>query len=161
MIDRIKSLLAVKNLTSSQFANEIGVQRSGISHILSGRNKPSLDFILKILDHFPEINEVWLLKGEGEMYKGNSPQELLEKGDVAESSVVNEEIKPDYSMNTEGKVDEQDTVNADNHAETVSSQKTQSKNMLDEVLAGLKSDKIVKLITVYEDNTFDIFIPRK
>lgn len=68
MIKRIKSLISVKNLTASQFADLLGVQRSNISHILSGRNKPSLDFILKINEHFPTVSNEWLLKGQGEMF---------------------------------------------------------------------------------------------
>ncbi len=61
MIKRIKSLISVKNLTASQFADLLGVQRSNISHILSGRNKPSLDFILKVSEHFPAVSLEWLI----------------------------------------------------------------------------------------------------
>ena len=57
-----------QNLTSSQFADKLGVQRSGMSHILSGRNKPSLDFVLKVLAGFPDLNPQWLLQGKGKMY---------------------------------------------------------------------------------------------
>ncbi len=64
MISRIQEIMQEKNLSPSQFAEEIGVQRSGISHILSGRNKPSLEFILKILNRFPEVNSAWLLFGK-------------------------------------------------------------------------------------------------
>ena len=67
MTDRISLLLKARNITASQFADEIGVQRSSISHVLSGRNKPSLDFIQKILKRFPEINPDWLLFGKGPM----------------------------------------------------------------------------------------------
>lgn len=54
-------------LSASEFADEIGVQRSNISHILSGRNKPSLDFIIKIKDRFPEIQWEWIIEGKGDM----------------------------------------------------------------------------------------------
>lgn len=67
MIDRITLLLKTRNISASQFADEIGVQRSSISHVLSGRNKPSLDFIQKILVRYPEINPDWLLFGKGSM----------------------------------------------------------------------------------------------
>jgi len=69
MIKRIKSLISVKNLSPSQFADQLGVQRSSISHILSGRNKPSLDFVLKIVEVYPGVSLNWLLKGEGEMFE--------------------------------------------------------------------------------------------
>lgn len=68
MVNRIKLLLSAKNLTARQFAEEIGVQPSGMSHILSGRNNPSLDFILKVVNRYPEIDINWLLHGRGEMY---------------------------------------------------------------------------------------------
>ena len=53
-------------LSASAFADKIGVQRSSISHLLSGRNKPSLDFVLKIVKEFKEIELYWLLNGKGE-----------------------------------------------------------------------------------------------
>jgi len=64
-------ILKTKNISSSQLADEIGVQRSNISHILSGRNKPSLEFIKKILDRYKDINMEWLINGKGAMQKEN------------------------------------------------------------------------------------------
>ena len=69
MQDRLLKLLRHFGFTATRFADEIGVQRSGISHILSGRNHPSHDFILKIMKRFPEINLDWLLLGKGDMLK--------------------------------------------------------------------------------------------
>ncbi|WKS94559.1 helix-turn-helix domain-containing protein [Riemerella columbina] len=65
--DRISEIIKYSELTASDFADEIDVQRSSISHITSGRNKPSLDFIVKIKNRFPEIAWDWLINGEGEM----------------------------------------------------------------------------------------------
>jgi transcriptional regulator with XRE-family HTH domain len=67
--DRIKQIIDSENLTYSKFADIIGVQRSGISHILSGRNNPSLDVIQKILESFNFIHTDWLIFGKGEMVK--------------------------------------------------------------------------------------------
>jgi len=67
--ERIKKILEHHKLTASLFADRIGVQRSSISHILSGRNKPSLDFILKITAEFPEVDIYWLLNGKGSFPK--------------------------------------------------------------------------------------------
>lgn len=69
MKDRILEFLRKENKTSAQFAEEIGVQPSGISHILSGRNKPSLDFVLKMLEKYQFLSTDWLLFGKGNMYK--------------------------------------------------------------------------------------------
>ena len=63
LIDRIKKIISDNQLTNSSFADKIGVPRSSISHILSGRNNPSLDLIIKILQSFPEINADFLLTG--------------------------------------------------------------------------------------------------
>lgn len=68
MVDRINLLLQAKNITSRQFAEEIGIQPSGMSHILSGRNNPSLDFVMKVIRRWPEINISWLMFGKGEMF---------------------------------------------------------------------------------------------
>jgi transcriptional regulator with XRE-family HTH domain len=77
MKDRILDFLKAENKSSSQFAEEIGVQPSGISHIISGRNKPSLDFILKMLEKYPFLSTEWLLFGKGDMYRDQSMQELF------------------------------------------------------------------------------------
>lgn len=69
MKERIQRILQDKHLTSAKLADMIQVQRSSISHILSGRNKPSMDFMEKILTNFPEISGDWLITGEGAMYK--------------------------------------------------------------------------------------------
>ena len=66
MFERILELLKEKNLTPAQFADAIGIQRSGMSHLISGRNKPSLEFILKVLKRFPDVKADYLLYGANE-----------------------------------------------------------------------------------------------
>ncbi|MFS4455534.1 helix-turn-helix transcriptional regulator [Maribacter sp. 2304DJ31-5] len=66
IIKRIERILAHYELSAANFADKIGVQRSGISHLLKRRNKPSLEFVLKTIDGFPEIDLYWLLYGKGE-----------------------------------------------------------------------------------------------
>lgn len=65
-IKRLQKIMDFYGESASSFAEKIGVQRSSISHILSGRNKPSLDFILKILSAYPEVDLYWLFNGKGE-----------------------------------------------------------------------------------------------
>lgn len=72
--ERISKVIEYSGLTSSEFADEIDVQRSSISHVTSGRNKPSLEFIIKIKSRFPEILWDWLVTGEGEMLKSELPE---------------------------------------------------------------------------------------
>lgn len=62
---RLEKVIKFNNETAASFAEKIGVQRSSISHILSGRNKPSLDFVLKVLSAYPEVELYWLLNGKG------------------------------------------------------------------------------------------------
>lgn len=69
MKDRISLLIKAKNLTAAQFADEIGVQKSSISHILSGRNNASLDFIQKILLCYPDVSMEWILFGKGPIFR--------------------------------------------------------------------------------------------
>jgi len=69
MKDRIQRIMAKEGIQPTRFAEMVGVQRSSISHILSGRNKPSFDMIQGILKSFPKISADWLLLGKGEMYR--------------------------------------------------------------------------------------------
>lgn len=71
--DRLKMILDHYQLTASAFADSIEVGRSSISHILSGRNKPSLDFILKVLHAYPNIDLYWLMNGKGTFLKSTEP----------------------------------------------------------------------------------------
>ena len=61
---RLLEILETNNLSASQFAEKIGVQRSSVSHILSGRNKPSLDFIIKTSSVFTDVSLNWLIHGK-------------------------------------------------------------------------------------------------
>lgn len=76
-IKRLEFILDYYSLTASGFADKIGVQRSSLSHLLSGRNKPSLDFILKILEFFPEIDLYWILNGQGNFLKMKNENNAL------------------------------------------------------------------------------------
>lgn len=62
--DRIRLIMKSGSLTASEFADKIGVKRSNLSHVLSGRNKPSLDFLEKVINAFPKVNAAWLVTGE-------------------------------------------------------------------------------------------------
>ncbi|MBO0323304.1 helix-turn-helix transcriptional regulator [Muricauda sp. CAU 1633] len=66
IVTRIKTIIDHYALSVSAFADTIGVQRSSISHLLNGRNKPSLDFVLKLVEAYPEVDLYWLLQGKGE-----------------------------------------------------------------------------------------------
>ncbi len=65
--DRIKMLMEKENMTSGAFAESIGIQQSTLSHILNGRNKPSLDVIMKVHQKYSSIDLEWLLYGNGNL----------------------------------------------------------------------------------------------
>ena len=69
MIDRIKQVIDYSQLSSSAFADTIGISRSGLTHLLTGRNQPSLDVARKILAKFPEVSTEWLIMGMGDMLR--------------------------------------------------------------------------------------------
>lgn len=69
MNNRLQQFLELENITPARLADTLGVQRSGLSHILSGRNKPGYEFITKLLTKYPHINSEWLLIGKGKPYK--------------------------------------------------------------------------------------------
>ena len=77
MKDRIFLLIETKELTFGKFADEIGVERSTMSHIKSDRSKPSLDMAQKVLARYPEVSAEWLILGRGPMFRQtNDSQEL-------------------------------------------------------------------------------------
>ncbi|WP_460218991.1 helix-turn-helix domain-containing protein [Psychroserpens sp. MEBiC05023] len=83
-IKRLQKVIDFYGESASSFAEKIGVQRSSISHILSGRNKPSLDFVLKVLSSFPEVELYWLMNG-----KGNFPSQKSNTSNVLISEAQN------------------------------------------------------------------------
>ncbi len=130
MQDQIQEILAKERLSSSQFADKIGVQRSSVSHVLSGRNKPGFDFIQKILAAFPEINGDWLITGSGDIYKKKTPS-----GDLFEAK---NEIQ---SLDNELKIEEKPI--------TMNIKKPEK-----EGTKLLKKREIERVIVFYSDRTF-------
>ena len=143
MKDRILEFLKRENKTSAQFAEDIHVQPSGISHIISGRNKPSLDFVIKMLEKYPFLSTEWLIFGKGAMYKEPKMGDLFagidliqsaKRGEIPSGKVEKE--PPDNSQQS----DIHETLSEKNHP--VHSQ-------------------AVKIVWFYDDNSFEEFYPAK
>ena len=103
-IKRLEIILDYYSLNASSFADKIGVQRSSLSHLLSGRNKPSLDFILKILEVFPDVDLYWILNGKGNFPKSENgvPTVLeIEKKSSSLPIVENTNSEPDLFSTVE------------------------------------------------------------
>ncbi len=76
---RLKQIISHTGITSAEFSENLKVQKSSISHLLSGRNKPSFDFISKLNEKYPEINLRWFITGKGNMLQAEIRQESKEK----------------------------------------------------------------------------------
>ncbi|BAO77469.1 helix-turn-helix domain-containing protein [Winogradskyella sp. PG-2] len=91
---RLQKVIDFYSETASSFAEKIGVQRSSISHILSGRNKPSLDFVMKVLHSYPEVELYWLMNGKGtfpsEVKLSKSPNSNFTKPTIDEKINLSE-----------------------------------------------------------------------
>jgi plasmid maintenance system antidote protein VapI len=102
MKERLLQFLNTYQITSTRLADQIGVQRSSISHILSGRNKPSYDFIYKFLQHYPEIDPRWLIMGEGKMYQkrqqASIPFDQENPASTSRESDINPAVAPQDTM---------------------------------------------------------------
>ena len=145
MRERLLEFLKRENKSSAQLAEEIGVQASGISHILSGRNNPSLDFVLKMLGKYQFISTDWLLFGRGSMYPETKMQSLFDYDnmDTRESEQMQGKTESGNSI-----IDYQDVKKGNTNKESVTP------------LTGSDSD-VVKIVWFYENNSFEEFFPRK
>ena len=143
MKDRIIKLLANEGLSASKFADIIGVQRSSMSHILSGRNNPSLDFIQKIMRSFPQISGDWLISGSGEMHKNHEAASLFQE------VIKDEEPAPYYSPQPPKL-----------KKEPVEAPQPKADQMPDlDMTAFLSGKKIEKVVVFYSDKTFKEYNP--
>jgi predicted transcriptional regulator len=134
-IKRLEIILDYYNLNASSFADKIGVQRSSLSHLLSGRNKPSLDFILKISAFFPDVDLYWILNGRGsfpkisELESAEKPLESISKQNNPTSSNPEDLLSKIKNTNL-----------------TTTSEET-------------TSDEIEKIVLFYKNGTFKIYNP--
>ena len=145
---RLLKFIENQGLTASKFADEIGVQRSAISHILSGRNNPGFDFIQKILSRYKFINAEWLIMGTGTMFKEFKQASLFDDnkplgGNKLASSVETGENTPQK----EEKVLVQPSV-----PEEIPINNTPEKKSLSE-----NHKNVEKIIFFYTDKTFTQF----
>lgn len=137
--ERLQIILNQKSLTASAFADEIAVQRSNISHIISGRSKPSLDFIEKMCTRFPDIDVSWFISGKAAA--------------IAHKPAISE--KPAQRDLFGQVVNEPQILNSEPIEQIA--QNTPSVQQLPERHSIEK--KIVKIITFFSDNSFQEFIP--
>jgi transcriptional regulator with XRE-family HTH domain len=94
MVERIKQILEYYTLSPASFAEQIGINRSNLTHLFSGRNQPSLELAKKILLAFPAIKTEWLIMGVGQMFRDDEEKEMVTKIQN-EKKIQAEKAKPD------------------------------------------------------------------
>lgn len=180
MIRRIELILKTQNLTPTQFADKLGIQRSGLSHILAGRNNPSLDFVTKVLNVFPQIQADWLLFGKGSMYALNSSLPVNTVSSLDENPNHAREI--DYPKEEErrfGMIDsissahrEESTENKSNHVQRAEKDEFMkfsngqidenatpfdSENRENPIQSRTNTKEIEKIIIFYKNGSFKVY----
>ena len=143
MKDRISHIIRAKNLTAAEFAIQLGIQPSNVSHLLSGRNNPSLDFVKKLKETFPEYSLDWIVLGQGPMTVSDfAIKPVGEKVaiDQPKTSIEQSEIVEDFQGTL---FDSQNMVDV-KEEKKVSSAKSQ----------------LQRIIFVYNDHTFEEVLPR-
>ena len=105
MKERIKELIEYENISYSKFAEIVGIQRSGVSHIINGRNNPSLEVIQKILESFDYISTDWLLMGKGNMKRFTNQGELFEEETDNEKNTSDEIVNDFVKSKSEEYID--------------------------------------------------------
>ncbi len=150
MRERIIKFLESENLSSSRFADDIGIQRSTVSHVLSGRNNPSFDFIQKILSKYKYLNAEWLIMGTGNMLKS------VKQGNLFDNNTKESVISDLNTNNTEKMTSSSVKLKLDERS--LSNNKDES---TDKLIEKTINANIEKIITIYTDKTFDIYFPAK
>ncbi len=141
--DRLAHILRAKNLTAKQFAELMKIQPSNVSHLLNGRNRPSLDFIAKLKEVFPEYSFDWIILGK-------KPITINEPNPVISES---QEIK--FDENEDERVIEFDDID-ENYQELEDA----DPKVIDNQSVGMGTSDIKKVLVIYSDKTFEIMTPR-
>lgn len=153
MKDRIERLIKALKLTNNAFATEIGVQRSNISHILDGRNNPSLDFVKKVVERYKDINLEWLVMGQGSMFK--HPQELTLFPE--EDNMPANDTKNTIQSPTATNVTPNNSSFKQN--EPLVTNNTPTPNVYNDILPVNPEKKVEKIVIFYSDKTFESYNP--
>ncbi|WP_210095861.1 helix-turn-helix domain-containing protein [Parabacteroides goldsteinii] len=145
MKERILAVMEHEGLTPSKFAEAIGIQRSAMSHIISGRNNPSLDVLIKILERFTYVDSDWLLFGKGTMMREHV---LTEPNLFTNTTIIPSNVQDSPEYRKEIRVETPVNTTKQPVIEQIVCQDKPSRN-------------VSKIMIFYSDNTFETFTPRK
>ena len=141
MKEKLEFLLKNKGLTATTLARMLEIQPSGISHILSGRNKPSFDLVVKILRAFPDLNPDWLLLDSDVIFRSDSPTVAAPTPNAEVSSPISPVLPFDVVKNEE-------------FSETQNSSKNE---FTPNFASATNGKKVERIIVLYSDRTFESF----
>ena len=155
MREKLQLLMNAENLTGSKLAEYLGIQPSSISHILGGRNKPSLDFVQKILQRYPRINPDWLLLDSDEMYRADSSP--------ASSVATSAELQFSESPSMAESATQAEPSAAENHSSPADHTTQAPSNVVDTIapLVAPHSRGVKRIIVMFDDHTFESYEPRR
>ncbi|MBS5796469.1 MAG: helix-turn-helix transcriptional regulator [Dysgonomonas mossii] len=156
MKDRIKLIMDNEHLTPSAFADKLQLGRAVISHILNGRNNPSLDVVSRILSKMDYIDSDWLLTGNGKMYKTDN----REKSHISTSTIpVNSNLHPDlFSLNEISQLSDKPEPEYRKEIIVEKPQKVEEDIVKQSVIYQKAPErKVTKIIIYYSDSTFETF----
>ena len=160
MNERILKFLQIEGINAKQFASEIGVLNSSVSHVLSGRNKPSFDFIQKILNRYNQLSADWLILGKGPMLKGSistpapSPAAVAKPKESNLFSPVSEPI-PDAMLSSIMSKDEL----SDKITDSLKDKPVNNTDRFAQLAVSHSKKSVEKVMIFYADKTFCEYVP--
>lgn len=172
--ERITKILEYSGLSASEFADEIDVQRSSISHIMSGRNKPSLEFVTKVKTKFPELSWNWIILGTGEMKESSTPLPFSEKEEnslpdlftlidedyknevFVQDNIQNETLR---ELNNSFPSPRKEISSDSQRLEIVNDISKTQQSVNEELKLKETENKIKKIVFFYENGKFEAFEP--
>ncbi len=169
--ERIQLLISVKGLTNGEFAEKLGVQPSNISHVLSGRNKPSLDLVMKTLDAFREINTDWLINGKGSMTSDYNlfdavGEDIPEAEPEIKTAAQFDKTEPEAGQEEILKLSEDKKEETDMQISEIETIRRENDNIEEEPKMEQKKNphkkqhkSIQRIVIFYEDKTFNEYYP--
>ncbi|KFF04651.1 helix-turn-helix domain-containing protein [Flavobacterium reichenbachii] len=151
-VKRLEIILDYYSLNASTFADRIGVQRSSMSHLLSGRNKPSLDFVMKIMEVFPDVDLYWILNGKGSFPKNDEEESVSKINPIPE---IQKQSSPIY-LNENFEVEDLFSSVQNQKEEDV-----QTRNFQETKNSNLRANEneIEKIVFFYKNGTFKVYTP--
>lgn len=150
-MEQIRYIMEHYDLSATHLADKLGIQRSTISHLLSGRNNPSIDLLRRIITNFPDINEAWLLSGHG------SPLKQQEKSTTVEVSDDSTKNKQDTFVNNSIPLVKETFVNSSSRSQDLDTNVNEDES----ARTNVNESEVEQILVFYRDGTFKYFRPRK